>query len=101
MLYSDEDIQLQRLMARDHYTKGEALKRIQAQLPMAEKCKQATHVIINNGTVEETRTQVNAIYHSLYHSKSHWKFRIVLLGVTALLLFTVIFIFQFARIFYF
>ncbi|KAK2158969.1 hypothetical protein LSH36_161g12021 [Paralvinella palmiformis] len=96
----DEDLQLQRLTARDRLTNDEALQRIRAQLPLAEKCKQASHVIINNGTQEETRNQVNTIYHSLYHSKSHWKLRIILFGMTTLLFVGVIFIFQFATIFY-
>ena len=100
MYYSDEDLQLQRLTARDRLTNDEALQRIRAQLPLAEKCKQASHVIINNGTQEETRNQVNTIYHSLYHSKSHWKLRIILFGMTTLLFVGVIFIFQFATIFY-
>ena len=37
LVFVDEDIQLQRLMERNHYSKQEALARIHSQMPLAEK----------------------------------------------------------------
>ncbi|MGP3559533.1 dephospho-CoA kinase [Geobacillus sp. BK01] len=61
VVYVDDDVQLRRLMARNGFTKEEALARIRAQWPMAEKVKRADAVIDNNGTIEETRRQLLSI----------------------------------------
>lgn len=58
LVYVNEDVQLQRLMARDESTKEEALSRIKSQMPLNEKIKLADAVINNNGTVEETKEQL-------------------------------------------
>ena len=78
---SDADVQLKRLMIRNGYTNDDALQRIQAQLPLVEKCKRADHVIQNTGTLEDTKFQVKNIYISLQRNKSHWKLRLVILGI--------------------
>jgi len=60
---ANEDIQLQRLMAREKdITKDEALKRIKSQMPLAEKLKFADRVIDNNSSIEETKKQVDKIW---------------------------------------
>ena len=60
---ANEDIQLQRLMAREKdITKDEALKRIKSQMPLAEKLKFADRVIDNNSSIEETKNQVDKIW---------------------------------------
>lgn len=53
--------QLERLMARDHLTIEEAQKRIDAQMPLAEKIRRADAVICSDGTIEETQAQVLAL----------------------------------------
>lgn len=58
VVYVDEDVQLQRLMKRDHSQKEEALQRIQSQIPLKEKVKLADAVIDNNGTLEHTLEQL-------------------------------------------
>lgn len=58
LVYVDENVQLQRLMARDKSTEEEALSRIQSQMPLKEKLKLADEYIDNNGTLQETKTQV-------------------------------------------
>ncbi|WP_225360192.1 dephospho-CoA kinase [Secundilactobacillus mixtipabuli] len=51
-------VQLERLMARDHLNEKEALERIHAQLPLAEKVKRADVVIDNSHSVDKTKAQV-------------------------------------------
>ncbi|WP_225364848.1 dephospho-CoA kinase [Secundilactobacillus silagincola] len=53
-----DQVQLQRLMARDHLSKKEALERINAQMPLAEKVKRADVVIDNSDSVDKTKAQV-------------------------------------------
>ncbi len=60
---ANEDVQLQRLMAREKdITKDEAVKRIKSQMPLAEKLKFADRVIDNNSSIEETKNQVDKIW---------------------------------------
>lgn len=54
-------VQKERLMARNGYSTDEADARINSQLPIAEKEKGADAVIDNNGTLNETKEQLNEI----------------------------------------
>lgn len=56
-----EEMQLQRLMNRNSLTKDEATARIQSQLPISEKEKGADAVIYNNGTIEQSKEQLERI----------------------------------------
>jgi dephospho-CoA kinase len=58
VVYVDDDIQLERLMKRNGFSKEEALARIRSQMPLHEKVKKADAVINNNGTIEETKQQL-------------------------------------------
>ncbi|MFC4183556.1 dephospho-CoA kinase [Saccharococcus thermophilus] len=58
VVYVDDEVQLERLMKRNGFSKEEALARIRSQLPLREKVKKADAVINNNGTVEETKQQL-------------------------------------------
>lgn len=49
-----EEVQLSRLMARDGFTREEALNRIRSVLSSDEKAARSTRVIDNSGTVEQT-----------------------------------------------
>ena len=55
-----EDIQLRRLMARDGYSREEALSRMRAMMSSDEKANISAVVIDNSGTVEDTLRQVSA-----------------------------------------
>ncbi|WP_096269657.1 dephospho-CoA kinase [Paucisalibacillus globulus] len=61
VVYVDEHVQLERLMERDNSTKEEALERIQSQIPVKEKVKQADAIIDNNGSKEESYKQLRDI----------------------------------------
>ncbi|PUB15152.1 dephospho-CoA kinase [Paenisporosarcina sp. OV554] len=56
-----EEMQLQRLMNRNSLSKDEATARIQSQLPISEKEKGADAVIYNNGTIEQSKEQLERI----------------------------------------
>ena len=60
-----EDIQLQRLMARNGWTEAEARARIAAQMPLAEKRARADVIIDNSGTLDNLRQQVLQAYQNL------------------------------------
>lgn len=59
------EIQLERLMHRNQMTREEALARISAQMPAAEKLKYADFNIDTSGSFEDTRRQVEALYQAL------------------------------------
>ena len=59
------ETQVQRIMARDGSTEAAARQRIAAQIPVAEKARQAHHVINTDGAVLETNRQVRALYELL------------------------------------
>ncbi|MGM0903410.1 MAG: dephospho-CoA kinase [Bacillota bacterium] len=61
LVYVNEETQLQRLMERNQYSKEEALARIKSQMPIGEKVKHADKVIDNNGTIAETKQQLEEI----------------------------------------
>ena len=57
-----EDLQVERLMARNKLTESEARARIAAQMPLAEKCARADVILDNSGTREGLREQILAAY---------------------------------------
>lgn len=56
-----EENQFKRLINRNALTEKEARARISSQLPLSVKEEGADAVIYNNGTIEETRHQLNQI----------------------------------------
>ena len=55
------DVQIMRIMARDHLSAQEAAQRIDAQTPLCEKEARADAVIRSDGPIENTRAQVRAL----------------------------------------
>ncbi|AJO22282.1 dephospho-CoA kinase [Weizmannia coagulans] len=66
LVYVDEETQLKRLMARNGLSEKEAQMRIRAQMPLSEKKALADAVLDNNGSLEETKQQLEKIV-------SEWK----------------------------
>ena len=56
------DTQLERLMARDRFTREQAAARLDAQLPLEEKIKVADHIIDNDGSLDHTRSQALELF---------------------------------------
>lgn len=61
VVYIPRELQLERLMRRNQYTKQEALSRIDSQLSIEEKRKRATVLFDNQGTIQQ-----------LYHQVEQW-----------------------------
>lgn len=60
-----EELQISRVMARDEFTREEAIKRINNQMPTKEKLKYADYIIDNGDTLENTQFQVHSIIKEL------------------------------------
>jgi len=59
---ASKDDQLERLMTRDHLSHDEAVGRIEAQMPLAQKLPFADVIIDNTMDVEQTRKQVEILW---------------------------------------
>lgn len=60
LVSASRETQLKRLMQK-HVSREQALKRIKAHYSLSRKAKQADYFIDNNGSLKETREQLNAI----------------------------------------
>jgi len=70
---ADEKTALHRL-EKSGVSRDDAMQRLRSQLPMEVKTKKSDFIIDNNGTLEETMTQVTALYEKLLeeaHSGNH------------------------------
>ncbi|MCB9608389.1 MAG: dephospho-CoA kinase [Polyangiaceae bacterium] len=56
-----EELQIERAMARDDATREEIAARIQHQLPLSEKVRQADFVIDNSGTPEQSQERAREV----------------------------------------
>jgi len=68
VVYAAEENQMRRLIDRG-LNPGEAERRIRAQMPLSEKVKRADFVIQNDGSLEQTRRQVETVYQALSRLK--------------------------------
>ncbi len=66
LVYAAEEIQLARLQSRDNLPAADALSRVRAQMPLAEKRAYADVVIDNSGSRAETLRQVNRFWKELH-----------------------------------
>ena len=65
VVYVDEDVQLERLMARNSLPKEEAIKRIESQMSPREKASLGDFVINNSYSKEDTFQQIDEILEKL------------------------------------
>lgn len=65
VVYVPPDMQVGRLMQREGIGRAEAMRILNAQLPIDEKARRADYVIRNEGTLEETRAQVEEVWKRL------------------------------------
>jgi dephospho-CoA kinase len=65
VVWCEPAIQLKRLIARDAISEAEALRRIDAQMPQAEKKKYADFLIDTSKGHEDTRRQATEIFERL------------------------------------
>ncbi len=62
MVFSDDEIRLERLMKRNGYERVYAIQRINSQMPQQDKLSKCDAVIYNNGTLEDLKHQVDLIF---------------------------------------
>jgi dephospho-CoA kinase len=62
---ADQETQIKRLRNRNHLSRTEALRRVQSQLPLAQKVKLADYVIDGTLSFEQTKNEVQRIYDEL------------------------------------
>jgi len=62
VVWAPESLQRARLAARDGLDEAAVTARLAAQLPLADKRAQATWVVDNGGSLDETRAQVGRIW---------------------------------------
>jgi dephospho-CoA kinase len=65
LVYVPRETQIERLMKRDGIAREAAESILKAQLPIDEKLRHADFVIHNEGTLEETRRQVEQVWEEL------------------------------------
>lgn len=63
--YCDPQLQMERLMTRNHLSRADAEARIAAQTPTAEKLKYADYSVNTTQGFEDTRRQVEEVYAEL------------------------------------
>lgn len=65
VVVSSEESQIERLTARNGYSREEALARIRSQMPSAEKAGHADYLIDNSGSPENTEEQVKSVWEKI------------------------------------
>ncbi|SDK42620.1 dephospho-CoA kinase [Sediminibacillus albus] len=70
VVFVNEQTQLKRLMGRNNFTREEAEDRISSQISMEDKAAMADKVINNNGTIEESKRQLESILEEWHVKKS-------------------------------
>jgi len=65
VVYIPREMQVERLTKRDHITREQAERILEAQLPIEEKLEQADFVIHNEKGLKETRSQVKKLWETL------------------------------------
>jgi dephospho-CoA kinase len=68
---ASEATELSRLMQRDSISEEEALRRIKAQYPLAEKARRATYVVDNDGAFSNLAPQVEKLWSTLQPPNFH------------------------------
>jgi dephospho-CoA kinase len=65
-----EEIAINRVMSRDNYSRLDVANRLSHQMSNKEKCSRATHIITNEGSLEELEEKLTTFYRNWLGSKS-------------------------------
>ncbi len=65
VVYCASEIQLERLMRRDHIDYNEAQMAIKSQMSLKDKMKRADYLIENNGSINDLQEKVHELYINL------------------------------------
>jgi dephospho-CoA kinase len=72
LVEASEAVQLDRLVGSRGLSRNDAMLRIRSQMPQQEKRQYAHYVIENEGPLEETERQVQAVWEQLRTKASSW-----------------------------
>lgn len=61
LVTADEEVRLRRIMQRNGISADEARRRVQSQIPDAEKAKYADIIIANNGSIDDLKRKVEEV----------------------------------------
>lgn len=61
VVYANKETQIKRLKKRDNFNRKDAIKRINAQMPLEDKVKKADVVIKNEDTIKELENKVHKL----------------------------------------
>ncbi len=64
------ELQIERLMKRNAFTKKEAIARINNQMPLSEKEKRATYVVANTGTIDDLEKKLSDLLQEIGREKN-------------------------------
>lgn len=92
--FSDEKIQLARLMERNGYSEQDAASRIHSQMPLSTKCERSDFVIENSASLDETRIQVEKVI-AYFQSSNHHIYNRLYLGICVAISFSLLTLFAF------
>jgi len=73
VVYTPKELQLERFIKRNGYSKEESLKRIASQLPIDEKRKRATWVIDNSKDLKHLQNEVELFVEKIKEIYKKWK----------------------------
>ena len=79
-------------MERNNLTQGDAEQRINAQMPLDEKCKRASYVIDNSSGRDRTEEQVKRLYEQFSRSYAYLPLRVFVLLLVALLTWLLVYV---------
>lgn len=72
-------------MARDNLSESEALQRINAQMPLSEKCRKADFIIDNSNEKDLTRQHTYTLYGQMqrlaFRQKMLRRFLLIIIGL--------------------
>ena len=68
VVYIPKKLQLERLMKRENIGRGEALRRIESQMPIFEKIKRTDVVIDNSGDFSQMESQILELWKKIQNS---------------------------------
>lgn len=61
VIAKDEELQIERIIQRDHITREQATKRLQAQMPDEFYTSKSQYVIVNDGKIEDIEEQIKEV----------------------------------------
>lgn len=65
VVWVDRETQIKRLIKREKLSQEDAIRRIESQMPLDEKARQADYVIDNRGSIMETKEEATRYYNDI------------------------------------